>query len=218
MMAKRFGRATDGTWKNMVVNDRVVNGDFGKCEGRVMFPSSHDIVDTPEVKEACFEVMRKLLVAGNDLLVTTKPSLSITRGIVKTFVAFRPHLQFRFTITSCDNALLSFWEPGAPLFEERLASLKHAYQASFKTSVSVEPFLDYDPGRLVDMLLPYITESIWIGPMNYIARKGIPRRDEPQYAKIRKALEPEHLRRIHDDLESIAPIRFKDSMRHRLSR
>jgi DNA repair photolyase len=161
--------------------------------------------------------MKKLLMSGNDLLVTTKPSLSIIRGIVRTFAAFKPQLQFRFTITSLDNELLLFWEPNAPLFEERLASLKHAYKASFKTSVSVEPFLDYDPKGLVDMLLPYVTESIWIGPMNYIARSNVSKKEELQYARIRKAIEPEHLRSIHEDLKGIPQIRFKDSMRHRLS-
>ena len=103
MMAKRFGRCTEATWKKMQVRKDILNKTFRKYNGRVMFPSSHDIIDTPEVRRACFAVMRSLLVAGNDLLVTTKPSLPITCGIVKTFAAFRPQLQFRFTITSMDN-------------------------------------------------------------------------------------------------------------------
>ncbi|MFQ5852881.1 MAG: radical SAM protein [Candidatus Binatia bacterium] len=217
IMAKRFGRSTEHTWKNMVVNRRAVNFDFRKFRGRVMFPSSHDIVDTREVKDACFTVIKKLLISGNDVLVTTKPSLSVTKDIVMTFLDFRSQLQFRFTITSLDDTLLSFWEPNAPRFEERLESLKHACAARFKTSVSIEPFLDYDPRGLVDTVLPYVTESIWIGPMNYIPRNAIMPEHEQRYTDIRRACKVPHLREIYEDLKDIPQIRFKDSMRNRLS-
>ena len=216
IMAKRFGRSTEHTWKNMEVNRRAVDSHFGKLRGRVMFPSSHDIVDDREVKRACFTVMERLLTAGNQVLVTTKPSFSVTSDIVVRFAAFRSQLQFRFTITSVDNKLLSFWEPNAPRFDERLASLRHAYEARYKTSVSVEPFLDYNPRKLVDAVLPYVTESIWIGPMNYIPRNHIVPEDEQQYVEIRNACSPAHLREIYEDLKSIPQIRFKDSMQNRL--
>ncbi len=54
MMAKRFGRCTEDTWGNMEINDTILNKNFKKYNGRVMFPSSHDIIDKPEIKEACF--------------------------------------------------------------------------------------------------------------------------------------------------------------------
>src|SRR4030043_1293419 len=57
IMAKRFGRCTEETWKEMGINESVLSKTFGKYKGRVMFPSSHDIVDIPEVKEACFTVI-----------------------------------------------------------------------------------------------------------------------------------------------------------------
>lgn len=201
----------------MVVNDCVVEGKYRKFPGRVMFPSTHDIIDDPEIKNACFKVITELLKSGNDVLITTKPSLPVIQEIVTKFAAFRPQLQFRFTITSIENDLLSFWEPGAPTFTERLTALKCAHDASFRTSVSVEPFLDHDPRELIDTVLPYVTESIWVGPMNYIARMGVSEYDEPQYARIRQIIVRENLQRIYDDLKDIPHIRFKDSMRNRLS-
>jgi len=216
IIAKRFGRCTEETWKDIEISRDVLNKTFKKYNGRVMFPSSHDIIDAPEAKEACFTVIEKLLEAGNELLITTKPKLSVTRDIIKRFYTFKLQIQLRFTITSLDNQLLSFWEPNAPLFEERLRSLKYAYRKGFKTSVSIEPFLDYNPRVLANILSPYVTESIWLGPMNYIPKNSIPNEDKQQYIEIRKRCEIDHLKKIFEDLKDFPRIRFKDSMILRL--
>ena len=63
--AVRFGRATEETWKEMKVTDGLSIKPFRKMRGRVMFPTSHDIVDIPEVMEACLDTLRKLLESGN---------------------------------------------------------------------------------------------------------------------------------------------------------
>jgi DNA repair photolyase len=216
-MAKRFGRCTEETWQEMEINYNVLRRKFRKYNGRVMFPSSHDIIDKPEIKEACFIVIKKLLEAGNNLLITTKPKLSITKDIIELFCSFKEQLQFRFTITSLDNQLLSFWEPNAPTYEERFESLKCAYENEFKTSVSIEPFLDYAPQTLVSALSSYITESIWLGPMNYIPQNGISSKDEHQYTEIRKRYDISRLKNIYEDLKDFPLIRFKDSMSNRLN-
>lgn len=217
MMAKRFGRCTEDTWKDMIIKNSAVEKKYGKYKGRVMFPSSHDIIDSPEVKEACFIVIKKLLEAGNDILITTKPKLSITKDIIGQFYSFKEQLQFRFTITSLNNRLLSFWEPNAPTYEERFASLKYAYEKNFRTSVSIEPFLDHTPQTLINMLSPYVTESIWLGPMNYIPKNGIRNGDEQRYAVIRKKYEIDRLYDIYKNLKDFPLIRFKDSMVNRLN-
>lgn len=216
-MARRFGRCTEETWKDITICQHVVKRNFKKYTGRVMFPSSHDIIDTPEAREACFTVIRKLLLAENNLLITTKPKIAITRDIISCFHSFKSQMQFRFTITSIDDALLSFWEPGAPTFKERFSSLRYAYKKGFKTSVSIEPFLDYNPKNLIQAVAPYVTESIWVGPMNYIGKNNISGRDKAQYEEIRKVYETDHLREIYEDLRSIPKIRFKDSVAIRLN-
>ena len=216
-MAKRFGRASESTWKTMTVRKDVVAQQFRKFPGRVMFPSSHDIVDIPEVEEACFEVLTKLLESGNNVLVTTKPRMAILLKIEELFSGYKDMLQFRFTITSRNNDLLKFWEPGAPLFEERMACIESAFSENFKTSVSIEPFLDHDPQVLVGMVAPYSTESIWIGKMNYIPRNHLPESSLSFYHEIRKNTEKAHLLKIYNDLKDYPKIRFKDSIRSVLS-
>jgi len=181
-----------------------------------MFPSSHDIVDIPEIKEACLTVLKNLLDAENEVLVTMKPSFNVTKDIVARFGEFKETLQFRFTITSNNNEILSFWEPNAPSYEERVESLLLAYNEGYKTSVSVEPFLDDDPVPLVKDLSHFITESIWIGPMNHIPRKNIQSRDLSEYDRIRNTRDTETLQRIHDELVNVPNIRFKDSMKIKL--
>lgn len=216
VMAKRFHRCTEDTWKNMEINENVLNKTVRKYNGRVMFPSSHDIFDEPRIKNACFIIIEKLLVAGNEVLITTKPRLSVIKEIIDQFHPYRQQFQFRFTITSKDNKLLSFWEPNAPSFEERFNSLRYSYENDIKTSVSIEPFLDYKPQILVNMLSPFTTESIWVGPMNYIPLNNIPDTDKYHYERIRNNYRIEHLREIYKELKDNPIIRFKDSMTNRL--
>lgn len=161
--------------------------------------------------------MRARAQAENDLLITSKPRPQIIKTIIEKFNSYKLQIQFRFTITSKDDSLSSFWEPNAPPFIQRLTALKLAFREGFKTSVSMEPFLDYEPHELVNILLPYVTESIWIGPMNYISRNNIAKEAVYKYEEIRKNYEIEHLRKIYEDLRNIPKIRFKDSMAIRLN-
>lgn len=216
IMAKRFGRSSEETWKEMEINKKAVDRNYRKYNGRVMFPSTHDIVDDPMLQEACFVVIEKLLKAGNKVLITTKPILSVTQKIINEFCIYGEQLQFRFTITSINNLLLSFWEPNAPTYEERLESLKYAYNMDLKTSVSIEPFLDYTPKTLVTALSPYVTESIWLGPMNYIPVNGIHDVDKHYYEDMRNNHQTGHLWGIYEELKDNPIIRFKDSMKNRL--
>jgi len=84
------------------------------------------------------------------------------------------------------------------------------------TSVSVEPFLDNEPQLLVYEIAPYVTESIWIGPMNYIPRNNIPEEDQPKYDAMRDNVKVSHLKEIYEDLKEFPKIRFKDSMKIKL--
>ena len=216
MMAKRFGRSTFSTWKNMEIRKDVLGKTFKKMPGRVMFPSTHDIFDISPFREACFTVLRKLLQSRNEVLITTKPRFTVVQAIIREFSNYKEQIQFRFTITSIDNKLLEFWEPNAPKFEERLASLEYAFEKGFRTSVSIEPFLDYDPTELVESIAPFITESIWIGRMNYIRRKNLSDEEKPYYDEIRKNYETTHLWEIYVKLKTYPRIRFKDSIRIQL--
>ena len=82
--------------------------------------------------------------------------------------------------------------------------------------MSVEPFLDKVPQQLVREVAPYVTESIWIGPMNYIPRNNISEEDQPRYDDMRKKIDVSHLIEIYEDLKDFPKIMFKDSMKIKL--
>lgn len=66
---------------------------------------------------------------------------------------------------------MKFWEPGAPSYEERKKCLVYAYHKGFSTSISCEPMLDNSTEELVMDLIPYVTDSIWIGKANFLLRR-----------------------------------------------
>jgi len=217
-IAIRFNKKTEDTWKVMRPNHKSISKGYAKRKGRVMFPTSHDI--TLESLKECLIVLEKLLNAGNEVLVTTKPRLDCIRKICNIFFTYKNNIQFRFTITSKSNKLLKFWEPFAPLFEERIEALEFAYHKGFKTSVSIEPFLDEDPYTLVDMLYPYLTESIWIGKMNYVFSKNKPPNLINFYKYIEKINSKENLLNIIEKAKNYDNniVRIKDSIYNYLNK
>ena len=135
-----------------------------------MFPTSHDI--TPQFLEECVTVLRKLLAAGNEVLIVTKPHLECIERLCRELAAYKEKIVFRFTIGAMDDELLRFWEPGAPAFAERLAALKHAHEQGFRTSVSAEPMLDVPHAvELYETLVPFVTDTIWFGKMNDVRKR-----------------------------------------------
>lgn len=216
LMAKRFGRSTEATWRKMKIRSEVLKKNFRKCSGRIMFPSAHDIFDISPFKEACFIVLMKLLKSENDVLITTKPRLALIEEISSEFSQYREQIQFRFTITSINDELLQFWEPNAPKFNERLACLKLAFTKEFRTSVSIEPFLDYDPSELVEIITPFITESIWLGRMNHISRMKPSANEKTYFDQIHKNYKTHHLLELVNKLKAHPKIRLKDSIRLQL--
>jgi DNA repair photolyase len=168
-MALRFGQVTDGDWGSERIRQHDVVRKHRRYPSRVMFPSSHDI--TPNNLSACLQVLNNLLAAGNEVLIVCKPHLESIRAICQQFDGYKDKILFRFTIGAQDDRLLSLFEPNAPGYQERKASLQYAYEHGFQTSVSAEPMLD--PANIDDLiadLLPFITDAIWIGKTNYLGR------------------------------------------------
>ncbi len=170
-MGDRFGWASLNQWRNERIRQKDVDKAYKKFDGQVMFPSSHDI--TPNNLDPCKKVLRKLLISGNQVLVVSKPHLDCIQAICDEFQKYTEQILFRFTIGACDNQILSYWEPGAPNYAERKACLKYAYNAGFRTSVSVEPMLDSaNIDTLISELSLYVTHSMWIGTLNHSSRFG----------------------------------------------
>jgi len=111
-MAIRFDRINNPEeWKIMKPNTKAIEKGYGLRNGRIMFPTSHDI--TVESYEGCLIVLKKLLKAGNEVLITTKPNLIVITKMVCELEQYKEQIQFRFTITSIDNETLKRWETNA---------------------------------------------------------------------------------------------------------
>ena len=167
-MAIRFKRKTSETWK---IEEKVdLSGrSYSKKSGDIMVPSSHDL--TSGNIDVAMGVLTKLIQNGNNLLLVTKPDFECTKRIVDKFLPKRSHLKFRFTIGSADSSILRLWEPGAPDFDERLRSLKYAFEKGYSTSISCEPLLDEHFDALYEKVSPYVNGSIWIGKMNSAVKR-----------------------------------------------
>lgn len=162
-MAKRFKRKTSENWKDEILLTEKINKKYNKRDGRIMYPSSHDITEK-YLNEHIF-VIQNILEKGNDILIVSKPRFECIKKICDTFSQYKTKILFRFTIGSSDNDVLNYWEPNAPTLSERLKSLQYAYKAGYQTSVSAEPLLDSDPVKLYEATSEFITDKIWFGLM-----------------------------------------------------
>lgn len=201
-MAIRFKRKTAENWENMVLDRAAFLRNYKKRKGRIMFPTTHDI--TPDTVGYCVIALKNILRARNEVLITTKPSFESIQILLEELKKYKDQIQFRFTITSNNDKTLSYWEPGAPLFLERLSALRLAFNGGFKTSISIEPFLDMDPTPLIHLLSPYVNETIWLGKLNY-AKTDFNSWDNLQYVMLQ-------IKNLPEDIKS--KIRIKDSIRN----
>ena len=167
-MSARFGRASAKNWSAPVLRHKDVSKNYPKRSGTIMFPTTHDITEF-NLSE-CLTVLKKMLVAGNEVLVVSKPHLTCVKVLCKELKEYKDRILFRFTIGSADASVLSFWEPNAPSFSERLACLKWAFHHGFKIGVSCEPMLDGDIQRVIDAARPYVTDAIWLGRVNNLRK------------------------------------------------
>jgi DNA repair photolyase len=168
-MAIRYKRKLPSNWKIEEINPKQLAKKFKKIDGTIMFPSSHDI--TPENLNQSIIFIQNLLEPGNRILIVSKPHLTVIKEICNRFIDYKENILFRFTIGSLNSAILKFWEPNAPSFEERFDALKLAYHNGFKTSISCEPLLDNKPIQLIAVLEPFVTDSIWVGKANFLLRR-----------------------------------------------
>ena len=210
----RFKNMKADEWTNVKVNEKKMKKHFGKKEGTIMFPTTHDIV--PEYVDECITFMERMLSAGNMLLVVSKPHFECIQKICEELAEYRHQVLFRFTIGAMDNEILSYWEPGAPDFEERLESLVHAHCDGWKISVSCEPMLD-SPNmvELFHKLNPFVTDSIWIGKLNQVEKRVKVETDEDRdmVAKIVAGQTDEKVHEIYEALKNEPKVKWKESFK-----
>ncbi|HAS81923.1 MAG TPA: hypothetical protein DCS43_04430 [Verrucomicrobia bacterium] len=72
-MAIRFKRMTAESWAIPQLREHDLKRSFTQRSGRIMFPTAHDI--TERNIEECLLVLKRMLSAGNDVLIVSKPCL-----------------------------------------------------------------------------------------------------------------------------------------------
>lgn len=214
-MAIRFGRKTKDTWR---VEEHVANQINSICHGksaRVMFPSTHDI--TPATLEACADAITRMLTHGHFLLIVSKPHAECIKRLCSDFSGHRDRILFRFTLGSADNQVLRFWEPNAPSFEERVECLRITRLAGFQTSVSCEPMLDNDIFRVVDAVIPHVTDCIWLGKMNRVRQTLVINGADSEIMSKAEQLMSSHddrfIRNLYNHFKASPNIKWKDSIK-----
>ncbi len=218
--ALRFGRIKNtAEWQKMVIQRNKVEKPYNKRKGTIMFPSTHDI--TPNILVESIIVLRKMLQSGNRVLIVSKPHLECIKRICEELILYRKQILFRFTIGSHQDDILKFWEPYAPSLEERIASLKYAFENGFATSVSCEPLLSNDVIDLYSMLKPFVTHSIWFGGLNRHEQRvdktgwGV-----KEYLFLKKTMEArgtEQVRGYYEVFKYEPLVRWKDSFKEILN-
>jgi len=212
----RYGRCIEPDWARPVMDQKKVDGRFGKYRGVVMFPTCHDI--TPRNLSECLVVLRKLLEAGNQVLIVTKPAWSCITMICEMLKDFRNQVTFRFTIGSGSPNVLKFWEPRAPGLAQRLGCLQYASESGYATSVSCEPFLDPWPQHVYEACLPWLTDSFWLGLLNRLDQRvdlgGVPAELIERFVTpVRKTQAPAMLKEYYKLFKNLPKVKFKKEFR-----
>ncbi len=209
-------RCTAEQWAEPVIDMARVNKGYRKRKGRVMFPSAHDI--TPRNFSQCFTVLHRLLEAGNDVVIVSKPHFECIRQLTSLLSRYRRNVEFRFTMGSVRADVLEFWEPGAPSYDERIGCLLLAHHRRFATSISCEPMLDRRPGAVWEDCFDHVTEAVWFGKMNKMESRvnfsTVEGGSDSYYLNmIRETQTDEAIRSLYEKMKDKEKVRWKDSIR-----
>jgi len=185
-----------------------------RADKAVMFPSAHDI--TPAYLDTYCHTLYNILVAGNRVLLVSKPHYECIEHICREFQAFKAQMEFRFTIGSTNPDLTTYWEPGAPAPEERMRSLAYATEQGYQTSVSMEPILAgrEDAVATFHALSPLTNGTIWIGLMNGLEERFVCETEEDRMhlEQISALQAPDQMIALYHELQEESQVRWKDSI------
>lgn len=222
-MAVRYGRKNKKDWNVEEINISAVKKQYqlrGPAKQPVMFPTTHDI--TPFNIHDCCSVLLKMLSSGNEILIVSKPHIDCIATLCSTLKSYKNKILFRFTIGSVSDKVLEFWEPEAPNFNERMQSLKYAYNAGFKTSISCEPMLDGNINKVVELVRPYVTDTIWIGKMNKIqerlSQNGADYKTMIKGKELEKLQNDKEIIKLYNKFKNDTIIKWKDSIQEVVDR
>jgi hypothetical protein len=218
----RRKRCTRGQWCEPKIDSTRVDKEYGRYKGRVMFPSTHD--STQRNASECLVVLRKLLEAGNEVLIVSKPAWNVVQLVMESLKYWQRQVMFRFTIGSSFDNVLRFWEPGAPNFDSRIKSLSCTFLEGWRTSVSCEPYLDCHPAQIValyEQCAPFLScdpaGGMWFGKLRHwksrVDLSGASEQEIKLYVEpLRAAQGDAFVRMLVKELDGRLHVRWKDSI------
>jgi DNA repair photolyase len=183
--------------------------------GVIMYPTTHDIAR--EHVRGDIEYLKSWLELDNRILIVSKPSFNVISTMTKELKKYKEQLEFRFSIGSMNNDALSFWEPEAPSFAERMRSAEIAFVSKYNVSISCEPYLDESIVPLVRLMTHISNGEIWIGMMNEIDKRvdtsGWSEEQLYWMKRLRAVHTREYVQFIHDTFKNEERVRWKDSIK-----
>lgn len=213
--AIRFGQLKNpDDWTTERINAKNRYKSWRKREGRIMFPTTHDI--TPNLLNACMDALNNMVRAGNEVLIVSKPHFFCIESLTNFLEGFKDQIMFRFTIGGLSDYLRGYWEPGAPQYWHRISCLEHAFKQGYQTSVSAEPLIEASRvDELIEACCPFITDAIWIGKMNRIRQrvKIETKDDERRVAAIEAGQTDENIRAIYERHKGNPKVKWKESIK-----
>ncbi len=224
-MAERFRRTTEDTWHTEIIDEAKITKNYRKVNNDdpsvydVMTPTTHDL--TAATIDGMVIVLKKVLAAGNSVVIVSKPRLEYIQRLVEELRPWKAQIVFRFTITSINDNLMAYWEPNAPRLNERLQALQYAFDNGFTTSVSAEPSLYLpDSVRLVLMFEPFVSETIWIGKMNQTGTRVHVHNDEDvmMLNDVKAGQTDDMVYEVYQALKNHPKVRWKDSIKETLQK
>lgn len=206
--------ASRAAWPIEVLDETEFKRRQYKTDKLIMFPTRHDT--TPANIKYILPYLTGLLETGNNVLFVSKASLVCMKLLCKELENYKDQLMIRVTIGSITPGFCKFWERNAPSPQERLLALQHAKDAGFETSVSMEPML-YGADNAVTTFRavePYVTEKIWIGPMNKIDERvdTVNENFRKAVEDIKKLQSKDELQRLYDSLKNEPKVAWKKDL------
>jgi DNA repair photolyase len=205
-------------WKRIVSSLRTGQREYGP-NSTIMAFSTHDI--TPQTIDYCLETIKFILDderSNHRVLIVTKPRFECVKQMCEELKGYKDRVLFRFTIGSSDDAILKFWEPNASSYAERLKSLEYAFKMGFDSSVSCEPSIDNNTDAVIEAVLPYVTDGIWVGrPNKFKRRLELNGCDDTEHLKRAEELllihSDEAIKKRYEKWKSNPKLRWKDEVK-----
>jgi len=221
-MAVRFGRCSNDDWATPRLNGKALRKRWKKLPGVVMFPTTHDVL--PDFLDECTRFLLNILEAGNRVLIVSKPHLDCIWNLCQQLRGHEDRIELRVTLGTLTPEVLSYWEPGAPMADERCESLFQAHtRFGWRTSLSAEPLLTDSLDEVRELVAGAEcagVETIWIGKLNQIRRRVRIEtdRDREMVWRIEAAQTDEKVMELVRALDGNPRIRWKDSIKDVIDR